>query len=328
MRISVLIPVYNAAAYLARCLDSIIAQTYSDWEVIAVDDGSKDNSYQILQEYATKDQRIAVLTKKNEGPGLTRNFALELAQGDYIVFVDSDDYIEPIYFEELAKCVSENESDVVFIDVLQEYPDGSVICEEKMSSFAKYSRKDLISYQMCGTMPWGGVRKAVRRNLIERNGIRYSADPVGEEAIYSFSVLRYAHKVSFIAKPLYHYINYPVSQSKAGGEDPWSPVAFRAKKHLEQEGLLSDYQTVLNAFAYSALIIWVLRYSGKYSLQETLKVFREKRKVFENEYGWNIADRFLRKEAKMLLPAVKNNILLPVVIASKLRNSAKKKQDN
>ena len=195
MRISVLIPVYNAAEYLARCLDSIIAQTYSDWEVIAVDDGSKDNSYQILQQYAEKDNRIIAVTKENEGPGLTRNYALELAQGEYIVFVDADDYIEPVYFEELEKCVHENGADVVFIDVIQERPDGSVICEEKMSAFAEYSKKDLISYQMCGTMPWGGVRKAARKSLIEEYNIRYTKDPVGEEAAYSFKLLFYAKKI-------------------------------------------------------------------------------------------------------------------------------------
>lgn len=319
MRISVLIPVYNAAAYLARCLDSIIAQTYSDWEVIAVDDGSKDNSYQILQEYATKDQRITVLTKKNEGPGLTRNFAMEKASGDYIVFVDSDDYIEPIYFEELAKCVCENGSDVVFIDVIQERPDGSVICEEKMSAFEEYAKKDLISYQMCGTMPWGGCRKVVKRELLEKYQIRYSQDPVGEEAIYSYNVLSFAEGISFIPQPLYHYINYPVSQSKAGGEDPWGKVARKMKKHLETTGVLREYETSVNAFAFSALIVWVLRYARKHAIGDTVKAFKERRKVFETEYGWDIAGQYLRKEARMLLPAVKHNILLPVIVAAKLR---------
>ena len=325
MRISVLIPVYNAAEYLTRCLDSILAQTYSDWEVIAVDDGSKDNSFQILQEYAAKDNRITAVTKDNEGPGLTRNYALELAQGDYIVFVDSDDYIEPMYFEELEKCVCEKGSDVIFIDVIQERPDGSVICEEKMSAFAEYAKKDLISYQMCGTMPWGGVRKAAKRSLIEEHNIRYTKDPVGEEAAYSFKLLFYAETISFIPIMLYHYINYPVSQSKAGGEDPWGPVVEKIKKQLIDCGAIDEYKSTLNAFAFSALIVWVLRYATKHTVMDTYRAFIERRKVFTAEFSWDIAGQYLRKEARMLLPAVKNNILLPVVMASKLRNSVRVK---
>ena len=320
VKISAIVPAYNAEAYLEKCIKSIQNQTYSNWEAIIVDDVSKDRSYELMSCYAAQDNRIRVYTKANQGPGLTRNYALERAMGDVIVFIDSDDYVEPDYFEKVAEAFYEEHTDVVFIDVIQEKPDGSVICEELMSRYSKYSKKELISYQMCRTMPWGGCRKAVRRDLIERNGIRYSADPVGEEAIYSFNVLRYAHKISFIAKPLYHYINYPVSQSKAGGEDPWGPVALKMKGHLVHEELLDDYQMVVNAFAFSALIVWVLRYSDKHSLQETLKVFRKKRKTFEDEYSWDIAGKFLRKEAKMLLLMVKHNILLPVVVAAKFRN--------
>lgn len=323
--ISVVIPVYNAEAYLEKCLNSIQNQTYANWEVVAVDDGSKDGSYELMSRYAAQDNRIRAYTKANQGPGLTRNYALERAMGDVIVFIDSDDYVEPDYFEKVAEAFDEECTDVVFIDAIQEKPDGSVICEELMSRYSKCSKKELISYQMCGTMPWGGWRKAVRRDLIERNGVRYSADPVGEEAIYSFDVLRYAHKISFVAKPLYHYINYPVSQSKAGGEDPWGPAALKMKKHLAHERLLDDYQTVVNAFAFSALIVWVLRYSGKHSLQEIHRVFREKRKAFEVEYGWDIADQFLRKETRVLLPFVKCNLLLPVVVAAKLKNGQKRK---
>jgi len=322
--VSVVIPVYNAEAHLDRCLRSIQNQTYANWEVIVVDDGSKDGSYELMSRYAAQDNRIRAYTKANQGPGLTRNYALDRTQGDVIVFIDSDDYVEPDYFEKVVESFAEEHTDVVFIDAIQEKPDGSVICEESMSRYSACSKKELISYQMCGTMPWGGWRKAVRRDLIERNGIRYSADPVGEEAIYSFDVLRYANKVTFVAKPLYHYINYPISQSKAGGEDPWSPAALRMKEHLKHEELLSDYQTVLNAFAYSALIVWVLRYSGKYSLQETLRVFRKKRKAFEDEYGWDIADQYLRKEARMLLSLVKHNLLLPVILAAKLKNGQKR----
>ena len=89
MKFSVIIPVFNAEKYLSKCLESIINQTYDNWEVIALDDGSQDNSFSIMKKYSRLNGKIKVATKSNEGPGLTRNRALEMATGDYIVYVDA-----------------------------------------------------------------------------------------------------------------------------------------------------------------------------------------------------------------------------------------------
>ena len=97
--ISIIIPVYNVAVYLPRCLDSILAQTYKNLEIILVDDGSKDNSGKVCDEYALKDSRIKVIHQKNQGVSVARNAGLRIAKGDYIGFVDSDDYIETNMYE-------------------------------------------------------------------------------------------------------------------------------------------------------------------------------------------------------------------------------------
>lgn len=194
MKISVIIPVYNAGKYLEKCLNSVVAQTYSLWEIIAINDGSRDNSWEILCQYAEKDKRIKIDTKENEGPGQTRNRALDKASGDIIVFLDADDYIEPNYFELLVKIIIEENADVVFIDVIQESPDGKVIKHEKMSNFSKRSKKTILGCQMTGYMPWGGWRKAVLRSLIDEQHLRYTDRPAGEEAIYSFELLRHSRK--------------------------------------------------------------------------------------------------------------------------------------
>lgn len=99
--ISIIVPVYNSACYLSRCIDSILAQTYSNLEIILVDDGSKDVSPRICDEYARKDRRIIVIHKNNQGLSSARNMGLDYAHGDYIGFVDSDDWIEPDMFEKL-----------------------------------------------------------------------------------------------------------------------------------------------------------------------------------------------------------------------------------
>ena len=100
-KISVIIPVYNVEKYLGECLDSILAQTFQDFEIICVDDGSTDRSLDILQEYKRKDDRFVIFQQRHAGAGAARNHGLKLAEGKYIQFLDSDDYFEPTLLEEL-----------------------------------------------------------------------------------------------------------------------------------------------------------------------------------------------------------------------------------
>ena len=114
--VSVVIPVYNSAKYLRECLDSIVAQTFSDWEIIAVDDGSSDESPEILDEYAAKDSRIKVIHKANAGVSAARNDGLDAAQGEYVVFVDSDDLLVVNALDILHKTISSENADIAFAD--------------------------------------------------------------------------------------------------------------------------------------------------------------------------------------------------------------------
>ena len=111
--ISVIIPVYNAASFVGRCIKSVLSQTYCDWQMILVDDGSKDNSLEICQIYAASDSRLQIIHQENAGAGAARNAGLAKAIGKYIVFIDSDDYVDKEYFSLLAN----HDEDVVFIDV-------------------------------------------------------------------------------------------------------------------------------------------------------------------------------------------------------------------
>ena len=112
--ISVIVPVYKVEQYLHRCIDSILAQTYRDLEIILVDDGSPDNCGLICDEYASKDSRIKVIHKTNGGVSSARNAGLDVASGDYIAFVDSDDYVLPQYLEYLLEAILINESDISY----------------------------------------------------------------------------------------------------------------------------------------------------------------------------------------------------------------------
>lgn len=316
MKISVIIPVYNAEKYLSQCLDSVCNQTYTDWEVIAVDDGSRDNSYEILQEYAAKDSRFIIETKKNEGPGLTRNRALDKATGDYIVFLDSDDYIDKNYFELLEKKYNETKAEVIFIDVLQEDINGKILRYEKMSNFKDLNRKDMIGCQMTGYMPWGGCRKAASRRLIEREHLRYTEDTVGEEAIFSFELLRNANKVVFIEKPLYHYVNHAGSQSK-NPNGTWEVTLKKMEEHLNAKGLMDEYRDAVASFAFVVLISWLLRFVKNNDLIKIYTTFKEEINKYSDNYCWNLNKEYLRKEVGYLILFIKYRLLWPVILAAK-----------
>lgn len=150
--ISVIIPVYNSEKYVGRCIESVQAQTYTDWQLILVDDGSKDKSLEICHEYAGSDTRIRVIHQENAGPGIARNVGLEYANGKYVVFIDSDDYIEKEYFQLL----SEHDEDVVYIDVRNVDESGRVLKEEYMSTNKGLSLDSILRRQMTGNISWGG----------------------------------------------------------------------------------------------------------------------------------------------------------------------------
>lgn len=319
MKISVIIPVFNAEKTITRCLKSVIDQTYQDWEIIAIDDGSSDKSYSILEEYNKIDKRIKVFTQENKGPGATRNKAINFATGDFIVFLDSDDYIDKIYFNDLVKCVQDNNSDVVFIDVVLEKPDGKLIRNELMSKYKDSSKDTIIRHQMTGKLPWGGCRKAVKTSIIKENNILYSDDVVGEEALFSFKVIYNSKKISFIDKPYYHYVNYPNSQSTKGDYDPWSEICKKMKVYLKDNKLLDEYETTINGFAYTACIICIQRISTSYNFFDAIKLSKNALDSFKYSYGFDIDKESIDKRARLMLPFAKLNIPIMIVFASKIK---------
>lgn len=154
MIISVIIPVYNAERFVGKCIESVKAQSYTDWQLILVDDGSKDRSLEVCQHYADQDSRILVIHQENAGPGIARNMGIASAKGDYVVFIDSDDYIEPEYF----RLLSQHDEDVVFIDVNDVNESGQVVRKEWMSTYKHFSKDSFLRCQMTGNIPWGGKK--------------------------------------------------------------------------------------------------------------------------------------------------------------------------
>ena len=119
--ISVIVPVYNTEKYLDRCIQSVLAQTYTNWELLLIDDGSTDSSGTICDQYAAEDNRIRVFHKENGGVSSARNLGLDNAKGEWITFVDSDDWVEPSMLKELLAIALDNDADYVYCDLLFDF---------------------------------------------------------------------------------------------------------------------------------------------------------------------------------------------------------------
>ena len=169
-KISVIVPIYKTEAYLRRCVDSILAQTFTDFELILVDDGSPDKCYAICEDYKAKDSRVIVVHKKNGGVSSARNAGLDAVRGEFVTFVDSDDYVKPAYLRELL----EKNADFVCQngDILKE--DGTIAFERSIETFHTRDLSVEDVYQMVYNDSLGyTLGKALRLDIIRKNHIRF-----------------------------------------------------------------------------------------------------------------------------------------------------------
>lgn len=208
MKISVIMPVYNAGHYLYRSIESIQKQTEQDFEIIAVDDGSKDESLAILKELQEKDDRIKIITREERGYAVTMNEALDAAAGDYVLNVDPDDWIEPDMFERM---LSEFEDDVDFVKCgfVFELPEGEtqeyLYADEPVEFCPRKLPPDLkVRFFASQVAIWSCL---IRRSFIEQNNIRLHETPGAayQDTAFIFQINACADKVRVIPDILYHY---------------------------------------------------------------------------------------------------------------------------
>lgn len=242
--LSVVIPVYNVANYLDRCIKSILAQTYSNMEIILVDDGSKDNSGRICDEYAAEDDRIKVIHKENGGLVSARKAGLAVIRGKYATFVDSDDWIECNMYEELMALISDTEADVVTSGCIRDYGTHCVIQKEKIEP-GIYEGSDLVEKllkKMISTASFfeSNIMVHVYNKIYKSELLAEVYNEVdnyinvGEDAACVYPYLLNADKVAVSGKAYYHYCIRNDSIMGTKKKDEWEReyVLFQ---RLEQE---------------------------------------------------------------------------------------------
>lgn len=206
--ISIIVPVYNCIRSLPRCIGSIQSQALTDWELLLVDDGSTDGSGSLCDQFVTSDNRIHVFHKPNGGVSSARNMGLDHAQGEYVMFCDSDDWVEPEWGEQLYLAAAENPGCLPVCNYYRSAPDCETInrkgqCQAIEDRIAKEDFFSLNQYELLG-IPWN---KIFRRTILEENHIRFRPNlSLGEDLIFN---LDYLHCLTdgfvFVNRPLYHY---------------------------------------------------------------------------------------------------------------------------
>ena len=201
-QVSVIIPVYNTEPYLRQCMDSIVNQTLKDIEIICVNDGSTDNSLNILKEYESKDPRVIVIDKEHKNAGAARNAGLKIAKGDYLVFIDSDDYAEPDYLKLMYEKIVADDADVCVCNYKIKYEGTNIIKERMFNIYKPFSYRDFPSNFMSkvGLIPWN---KMIRKSLVTRNNLSFQEIKRFNDNFFSFAVTFKSNKIVAISKPIY-----------------------------------------------------------------------------------------------------------------------------
>lgn len=202
-KVSVIVAVYKAEAYLRRCVDSLLAQTMTDFELLLIDDGSPDRSGDICDEYAGKDSRVRVFHKENGGVASARQMGTEMASGLYSIHCDPDDWVEPNMLEEMSLLAEREKADVVMCDFMMHSPNGTYHKTQQPASLVpKDILRGIIGPELQGSM----CNRLVRHSLYKRydihyfEGINYCEDNLIWMQLYQHPV-----KTCYIAKPFYHY---------------------------------------------------------------------------------------------------------------------------
>jgi glycosyltransferase involved in cell wall biosynthesis len=276
--ISVVVPIYNVERYLGQCLESLICQTYKNIEIILVDDGSTDKSREIYEEYAKQDKRIKIIKQTNKGVSVARNNGLSHVKGEYVHFVDSDDYLDVNYYENMLKFAANANADIACSGFYFEesckksvefkYPVVLVNIDDKIKTTNVIKTPSVFRY-------------LYKKAFIDKNGLRFNEDiSCGEDAIFAIFAIYYANKIAIVPKVRYIYryninsIMHPKSKIEKDkkSEDEkyaWAHIEQFAKEHDFKFNRRKDTHQVLKYQLFSKITLMTKKtysYKTKYYL--------------------------------------------------------------
>ena len=313
--ISVIIPVYNAERTIGRCMDSVLAQTHRDIEVICIVDGGGDMSAEILHGYAGRDARVRVIEQENSGPATARNAGLAAAKGDYIGFVDADDWIEPAMYENLLSAMASAGAGLANCGRVSFFTDGSekVVQPDFEGIFTIH---DMDSFGRLFTgIPDFIWDKLYSAEIIREREIRFPNGRIyGEDTVFLVKYLSHVKKAVFVNEPLYHYNAYSDGSITNTISDRWYDIFenlkdiiyyFRERYDERDFELIKPYLEELCIRYYDRRANAMVRYGGAGFKLRYLKYSFEF--LSQNFPGWK---RRMRKLPGVIFPRIKTSSIL------------------
>ena len=278
MKISVIIPVYNAGEYLGQCLDSVLAQSLGDWECLLVDDGSTDGSGDVCDHYGAADTRFRVFHTANRGVSAARNTGIEHARAPMIAFIDSDDWVEAEYLSELYRAIKESGAEMSLCGMKKARPEGLELIspESGVVTVDDVGAEEFVALNRLHLL-YGPVVKLYRMSIIRAGGIRFPEGvQFGEDLTFNFEYLEHVRTIAVCGKPLYTYRIAAAGSLSTSGQSRDFGTNYRQWKtirsFLERRGIAGP-----SAAEFLSNRLWGLAYdtvmSRKMSLRELRAVF-------------------------------------------------------
>lgn len=318
--VSVIIPAYKTEKYIERCLKSVLDQTYTNLEVIVIDDGSPDNLYKIVEKYARLDSRIKLIRQENRGAAASRNHGLRKSRGDYIIFVDSDDYLEPNAIELLVNKISTENADVVMPDRYTKVGlDGKKSEELLFTNYKKYKTvEDFVVNIIIGQgRAWRVSSVLYDANIIRNYNIKFPEGHIAEDVVFNLEFLSNANKISFLEYPTLNVNKRPDSVTGTYHEnilDTYILIDEKAKEYIKKTGYDIKYgEIAVNSLMCRNVILLI---DSEMSTKNT-KPFKDKvKKIYLILNMTRIKESF--KQKQFILPYWNSSIKIYYVVLMRI----------
>lgn len=290
-KLSIIIPVYNVEKYLPKCLGSILEEPFKDLEVICVNDGSTDGSLDVLQKIKKNDDRVVIIDKKNEGSGIARNIGLSTAQGEYVYFIDSDDWLEDDVLAKIIAKADELQTDILVFGGLSYYngkgQNGAYSKNKLPKKYfgkvvsAKDIKKDIFKF------PSTAWTKLYRRSFLIKNEIKFQNIRAGQDQLPFFHSMITADRIAILPENIYCYQkNREGSVTSVKKKKSFSPiyVFYGIEEMLEKTGMMEEYRNIFVNKYFSKATSWL----GKFDKDLKPQYFEEYSKLLKHvqeKYG-------------------------------------------
>ena len=286
-KVSVIVPVYNSEKYIERCLNSILEQNYNDFELIVINDGSKDKSLEILKDYQNKfPQIITLIDQENMGVAKTRNNAIKMAKGKYIIFIDNDDFIDKDYIETFVKEAEKEEFDVVLGGYRRPNEKGEIIKELKVP------QEEWAKFMIFA--PWARIYK---KEYLIQNDIEFLSTNIGEDVFFNIQAMLISEKIKIIDYIGYNWFFNTESVSNTTQKNIQNLQVFELLNScynvLKEKNILEKNYEIVEMY-FIRYIVWFLLFSTKKVKYNIIKI------EYEKIFKW-LEERFPNYQKNKLL---------------------------